>query len=314
MGKYILNRLIWLIVIIFATAIVIFTILYFTPGDPAAALLGANATQAEYDIMHQKLGIDRPYLVQLGDYLYNAFLRLDFGNSWVYQEPVFAILLERLPRTLIIGCTAMAINLAIGLVLGIFAGTHEGKWQDSATMVVAMVCVSCPDFWLALMFIILFARNLGWLPASGIQDGALSYVLPVITTSLSGIANNSRQTRSSILEVLRADYITTARAKGVAEKKIVRKHMLPNALMPIVTVIGSGFGRITAGSPVIESVFAIPGIGLYLLNSINARDYPAVRGCVLFFAVWTAVVMLIVDLLYAYIDPRIKAQYRGKKV
>lgn len=313
MGKYILNRLIWLIVIIIATAFVIFTLLYFTPGDPAATLLGSNATQADIIAMRVKLGIDKPYLTQLGTFLFNA-LKLDFGNSWIYQQPVFEVLLERLPRTLLIGCCAMAINLTLGLLFGIFAGTHEGKWQDSLIMTIAIIFVSCPNFWVALMFIILFARNLGWLPASGLKDGFKSYILPVITSSLSGIATNSRQTRSSILEVFREDYITTARSKGLAEKKVVRKHMLPNALMPIITVIGTGFGHITAGSPVIESVFSIPGVGLYMLNSINQRDYPAVRGCVLFFAVWTAVVMLFVDLLYAYVDPRIKAQYKGKKV
>lgn len=314
MGKYVLNRLIWLVVIIIATAFVIFTLLYFTPGDPAAMMLSASATQEDIAALRSSLGIDRPYLTQLGSFLFHAICKLDLGNSWTYQQPVLEVLLERLPRTLIIGCCAMAINLTLGLLFGIFAGTHEGKWQDSLIMTIAMVFVSCPNFWVALMLIILFARNLGWLPASGVKDGVKSYILPVITSTLSGIATNSRQTRSSILEVFREDYITTARSKGLAERKVVRKHMLPNALMPIITVIGTGFGHITAGSPVIESVFSIPGVGLYMLNAINQRDYPAVRGCVLFFAVWTAVVMLMVDLLYAYIDPRIKARYKGKKV
>jgi peptide/nickel transport system permease protein len=211
---------------------------------------------------------------------------------------------------MIIGLSAMALNLAAGLFLGIFAGTHEGKWQDSLTMGIAMVFVSCPDFWVALMMIILFSLRLALLPAYGI-GGPQYYIMPIICAALPGIAVNARQTRSSILEVCRADFVTTSRSKGQVEKKVVMNHMLPNALMPIITTIGTGFARIVAGSPVIESVFSIPGVGAYMLNAINGRDYPAVRISVLFFAVFTMAAMLLVDLVYAYVDPRIRAQYSG---
>lgn len=312
MGKYILKRLLWMIVIILGTAFVIFTILYFTPGDPAIVIAGGSATAEDVARIRTIMGIDKPYLVQLGTYFYNTFIRFDFGNSWVYNKPVFQELMVRLPRTLIIGLSAMALNLVLGLLMGIFAATHEGKWQDSATMGAAMVFISCPDFWVALMMILLFSAKLGWLPPYGI-GGPQYYVMPILCSALGGIAVNARQTRASMLGVFREDYITTARAKGQRERKIVFGHMLPNALMPIITSIGGGFARIVAGSAVIESVFSIPGVGLYMLSAINMRDYPIVRACVLFFAVFTAVTMLVVDLVYAFVDPRIKAQYSSSR-
>lgn len=312
MGKYILKRLLWMIVIVLGTAFIIFTILYFTPGDPAIVIAGGNASASDIALMRTKMGIDRPYLVQLGDYFYNTFIRFDFGNSWVYDKPVYQEMLVRLPRTILIGVCAMVLNLGLGLYLGIFAATHEGRWQDSLTMAIAMIFISCPDFWVALMMILLFSARLGWLPSYGI-GGPQFYVMPIICSALGGIAVNARQTRASMMGVFREDYITTARAKGQREKMVVLKHMLPNALMPIITSIGAGFARIVAGSAVIESVFSVPGVGLYMLNAINMRDYPVVRACVLFFAVFTALVMLAVDLIYAFIDPRIKAQYSGGK-
>jgi ABC-type dipeptide/oligopeptide/nickel transport system permease component len=312
MAKYILQRCLWMIVILLATAFIIFTILYFTPGDPARIFSSSTATEAEVAVLRHQMGLDRPYLVQLGDFLYKGFIKLDFGDSYIYKVPVFQEMLYRLPRTMIIGLFAMILNLIFGVSLGIFAGTHEGKWQDSATMAIAMVFISAPDFWVALMMIVLFAAKLGWLPAYGI-GGPQYYVMPIICAALGGIAVNARQTRSSILEVFREDFVTTARAKGQAENVVVRKHMLPNALMPIITGIGIGFSRIVAGSAIIENVFSIPGVGLYMLNALNQRDYPVIRGTVVFFAAYTAVVMLLVDLVYSFVDPRIKARYSSRR-
>jgi ABC-type dipeptide/oligopeptide/nickel transport system permease component len=311
MALYILKRSLWMVVTLLATAFIIFTILYFTPGDPAR-VMAPGASEADIQVLRHQMGLDRPYLVQLGDFLYKSFIKLDFGESYIYKVPVFQELGNRLPRTLIIGLSAMVLNLILGLSLGIFAGTHEGKWQDSATMAVAMVFISAPDFWVALMMIVLFAAKLGWLPAYGI-GGPQYYIMPIICASLGGIAVNARQTRSSILEVFREDFVTTARSKGQTENMVVRKHMLPNALMPIITGIGIGFSRIVAGSAIIENVFSIPGVGLYMLNAVNSRDYPAIRGTVLFFAAYTAVVMLLVDLVYSYVDPRIKARYSSRR-
>jgi ABC-type dipeptide/oligopeptide/nickel transport system permease component len=312
MAKYILTRCLWMVVILLATAFIIFTLLYFTPGDPARIFSGGSASEADVIALRHQMGLDRPYLVQLGDFIYKAFIKLDFGTSYIYKVPVFDEMWNRLPRTMAIGLFAMVLNLALGLSLGIFAGTHEGKWQDSATMAIAMVFISAPDFWVALMMIVLFAAKLHWLPAYGI-GGPEYYIMPIICASLGGIAVNARQTRSSILEVFREDFVTTARSKGQAENVVIRKHMLPNALMPIITGIGIGFSRIVAGSAIIENVFSIPGVGLYMLNALNQRDYPVIRGTVLFFAVYTAVVMLLVDLIYSFVDPRIKSRYSSRK-
>jgi peptide/nickel transport system permease protein len=308
MAKFILKRCLSMVIILLVTAFIIFTILYFIPADPANAMLGFGATAQEKENMRHLLGIDRPYLIQLSEFMYNTFIKFDFGNSWAYGTPVLQELMKRMPPTLYIGVIAMLINLFLGIGLGVFAGTHAGKWQDSLTMGIVMLFIACPNFWVALMMIILFSAELGWLPAYGI-GGPQYYIMPIIASAIAGIAVNARFGRNSIVEVFRADYITTARAKGQKERNVVYKHMLPNALMPTITNVGRILSSIIAGSPVIESVFSIPGVGLYMLTAINQRDYPAVRASVLFFAFVISVIMLIVDLVYAAIDPRIKAQF-----
>jgi peptide/nickel transport system permease protein len=307
MLKFVFKRILWAAFTVFATAFVIFTILYAAPGDPARALLGSTASLDEIEAMHAKLGLTESYVVQLGTFLKNI-LTLNFGVSWKLQVPVFEELASRLPRTLIIGGCSMVINLALGILLGIFAGVHGGRWQDSLTMGLAMVFIAAPNFWVALMFIILFSVKLGWLPPYGIATWT-AYILPVAASILAGIAANARQMRSSMLEVYRADFITTARSKGQTELKVIQKHMLPNAMMPIITSIGMILSTNIAGSPVIEQVFSIPGVGQYLVTGINNFDYPVVRACVLFFATFTSLVMLLVDLVYAALDPRIKARF-----
>lgn len=314
MGRYVLKRLLWVIVILLAAGIVAFTLMYLTPGDPAELMLGSEATEEVLAAKRAELGTDQPYIVQLGAYMYNAFLRLDFGNSWRYRVNVMSELGTRLPRTLIIGGFGMLLNVIFGTLLGIYAATHEGKWQDSLTMVIAMVFVSAPGFWVALMAQLLFSKQLGWVPPTGISTWQC-YILPTLCGALGGIAINARQSRSAMLEVIRADYITTARAKGQKEKIVVRRHMLPNAMMPIITGVGGGLSMIVAGSPVMEQVFSIPGVGQYMLAGVNQRDRPVVCGCVIFFAGFTGIAILIMDLCYAFLDPRIKAQYaRGRKV
>lgn len=314
MGRYVLKRLLWVIVILLAAGIVAFTLMYLTPGDPAELMLGSEATEEVLAAKRAELGTDQPYIVQLGAYMYNAFLRLDFGNSWRYRVNVMSELGTRLPRTLIIGGFGMLLNVIFGTLLGIYAATHEGKWQDSLTMVIAMVFVSAPGFWVALMAQLLFSKQLGWVPPTGISTWQC-YILPTLCGALGGIAINARQSRSAMLEVIRADYITTARAKGQKEKVVVRRHMLPNAMMPIITGVGGGLSMIVAGSPVMEQVFSIPGVGQYMLAGVNQRDRPVVCGCVIFFAGFTGIAILIMDLCYAFLDPRIKAQYaRGRKV
>lgn len=308
MWKYILKRVAWLLLVLVGTAFVIFTVMYFVPGDPADIALPASATFEERQAFRNELGLNDSYMVQLGRYLYQTFIKLDFGTSWTYNVPVMQELFSRMPRTFMLSLITIVLGAVIGIPLGIYAALHQNRWQDHTMMVLAMVGVSMPEFWLALMLVILFCLRLQWLPAFGIGSVA-NWVLPVITGTVAGIAKNARQMRSSTLETVRSDYISTARAKGVPERSVIYKHMLPNALIPIINIIGAQFGKSIGGTVVLESVFTFPGVGLFLLNSINTRDLPAIRSSVLILAFFTAVVMLIVDIIYACIDPRIKAQY-----
>ncbi|MCD8073896.1 MAG: ABC transporter permease [Lachnospiraceae bacterium] len=313
MWKYIVKRLLWSIVIMVGAGIIIFLLTYFTPGDPAAQLIGSDASAADLAALRAKLGIDKPFLQQLVTFLYNSFIKWDWGTSWTYNEPVMSTILSRLPRTAIIGFGQMILTVAIGIPLGIFAARHQGHWQDYGVLGVCMVLVSLPDMWVALMFVLLFSLQLHWLPAYGI-GGPQYYILPIVSGVMGGIAGQARLMRSGMLEVIHSDFVTTARAKGQSEDLIVRKHILPNALMPVITMLGGSLALVVCGSAIVERLFSIPGVGLYLLDGISYRDYPIIRGCTLFFATFSALVYLLLDLVYAWIDPRIKAQYTsGKK-
>lgn len=311
MAKYIIKRLFMCLIVVFCASVIIFTIMYFVPGDPVEIMMGANATVEAKEEMREQMGLNEPYLVQLGSFLYNAFIRFDFGNSYTYNAPIMDEMLRRFPRTLAIGITCIIIDVLVSLPLGIYAALKQGKWQDRTSTIFAMACVSIPDFWFALMLVIVFSQKLHLLPSYGI-GGIQYYIMPVAAGSLAGIGGLLRQTRSGMLDVMKSDFVTTARAKGVSARKVITKHMLPNALIPVITVVGSHFGRCVAGTVIIEQIFSIPGIGAYMLNAVNSRDYPIIRGGVIILALTTSVVMLGVDLIYALVDPRIKTQYAGK--
>ena len=316
MWKYILKRLLWLIVIMVCVAVLIFTIMWFVPGDPAQIILGPGVSQADIAALREQMGLNRPFFVQLGEYMYNTFLRLDFGTSYVYRVPVMDEFMLRLPRTLGLGILSIVISAIIGIPMGFQAALHRNRLQDQGVLVMSMIFVSVPQFWLALEMIVLFSVHLGWLPTSGV-GGIQFWIMPIVANSVGNIAMNARQTRSAVLETIRADFVTTARAKGLKEKSVIWKHMMPNALMPIIHMLGQSFGHVIGGTVVIERVFAFPGVGLYMLKGIESRDYPVVRSCVLILALFAAVIVLLTDLAYAYLDPRIKAQYvatgSGKK-
>lgn len=311
MKKYVIYRLLWMIFVLVGAAIVIFTILYFTPGDTAMHFLGETATAEDIARFNALHGLDQPYAVQLLTFLRDLFLRGDFGISFKFNTPVLDELVSRIPRTLFLGVSCIVVNALIGIPLGMMAALHQNKWQDTLCMVLALLFVSIPNFWLALELVDLFSVKLGLLPVMGI-DSWKSWILPIFAGSVSGVAANARQTRSSMLETIRADFITTARAKGVEEGKVVRKHMFPNALIPVVTGLGVGLSKSIAGSVVIEQLFTIPGVGTYMLSGINNYDYPIVRSSVVILAAFSSIIMLLVDIVYAMIDPRIKAQYTGK--
>lgn len=308
MKRYIGKRLLWMVVVMFSVAVLIFTVMYFIPGDPVDTLL-PDGTYAEKEAYRIALGLDQPYLVQLGQYLYNTFIKFDFGISYSLKKPVIEEFALRLPRTILLSWSCLIIDALIGIPLGITAAMHRNSGIDRGLMVFSMIGVSIPGFWLALMLVMVFSLKLGWLPAFGI-DSWKCWVLPVLAGSVGGLATNARQTRSAVLETIRADFITTARAKGVQEKSVIYKHMLPNAMIPIVNGLGGRLATSIGGTVVIETVFSFPGIGTFLMNGITSRDYPVVRSCILVLALFAAFIMLLVDLFYAYIDPRIKAQYQ----
>ncbi len=312
MGRYILKRLLQMIPVILGVTILVFTILYFIPGDPAKMMLGSDSTPAQIEAKRQELGLNDPYLVRLGKYISGIVLHFDFGESWVYHTPVTTELMHRLPRTLTIAVICMALQILIGTPLGIIAAVDRNGWGDRLSMFIALFGISLPNFWIALMLVLLFSVELGWLPPYGI-GGLKFYILPCIANAFPGIATQARQTRSSLLEVIRSDYVTTARAKGMSEMRILLKHALPNALLPVITVIGNGMGMMLAGTVVIEMIFGIPGVGWYLVGGINNRDINVVQSSVIFLALAFTLIMLLVDLAYAFIDPRIKAQFAAKK-
>lgn len=310
MAKYIMKRILWLIPVILGVAILIFTIMYFVPGDPAAIILGQSATQQQIEELRESMGLNDLYIVQLGRFLRDTFLRLDLGNSYVNNVSVTTGLVERFPKTAIIAIISCILQVAIGIPLGVTAAVRHNKWQDRVCVVGAMIGISIPSFWLASMMILLFSFHLGLLPAFG-TDRWTSYIMPCFCAALAGIATQTRFTRTYMLEQIRSDYVITARAKGMPEGIIRYGHALPNTLIPLVTGIGGSLGAALGGTVIIENVFSIPGIGQYMVNAIGNRDYPIVRGSVVVLSIMFGVIMLLVDIAYSFIDPRIKAQYVG---
>ena len=299
-----------IIPVLLCVAILIFTILYFSPGDPVISMLGGTYTPEQYAAKAAEMGVDKSYFVQLGQFLYNLFLRLDFGESWQLGTKIAPELFSRLPRTLIIAAVCAALQVVIAIPLGITAATHQNGIVDRLCVLLSMIGISLPAFWIGLMLMLVFSVWLGWLPTSGVEHW-YSYILPIAANSLLGIGSQTRMARSQMLEVIRSDYIVTARAKGVPEKVILYKHALPNALIPILTFVGTHFGRALGGTIVIEQVFGIPGIGYYIMSAVKAGDYPIVRSGVTLIALLFCIVILIIDILYAFIDPRIKSQYEN---
>lgn len=313
MVKYVIKRILWMIPIVLCVTILVFTLMIFCPGNPAEIILGATATEADIAAKTEELGLNDPYLVRLGDYMVDVFIKHDLGNSWISGVSIMDSIVERLPRTMILTIITLIIAFGLGIPLGVVAATHQNRWPDNLSMLIALIGVAIPNFWLALMLILLFSVNLGWLPAMGIDNGIFSYILPALSGCMGALASCARQTRSSMLEVIRSDYITTARSKGVPERDVIVKHALKNALIPIITLFGSTFGHLLGGMMIIETVFSLPGMGTYIIGAVNNRDYPIVQGGTIFLAITFSLCMLAVDLLYAAVDPRIKAQYASPK-
>lgn len=308
MHKYIIKRLLLLIPVILGVTFIVFFIMHLTPGDPAKIALGENAPQEQVDRMREEMGLNDHFLIQYARFVKKAATG-DFGRSYDTKKPVFDEVFSRFPATLRLTIAGIIIAVLIGIPVGIISATKQYSILDYSTMILALLGVSMPNFWLGLMLILFFSVRQGWLPSGG--SGTLAHIiLPAITLGTGVAAIITRMTRSSMLEVIRQDYIRTARAKGVAENVVINKHALKNALIPIVTVIGLQFGYLLGGAVLTETVFTWPGVGRLLVEAIKRKDTPTVLASVVFLSVTFSIVNLLVDILYAYLDPRIKSQYR----
>lgn len=334
MGRYIFRRLLNLIPVLLGISLLVFLFLHLIPGDPAVVLLGDRATPEQVEVLRERLGLNRPLPIQYLEFL-GSLLRLDFGRSIFTGFPIIEEIKIRWPATFELSVAAMAIALIVGIPAGVIAAVKRNSIIDNLTMSGSLLGVSMPVYWLGLLLVYLFAVNLKWLPPSGrlgtdigfdfepitgfyvldtllqgdlalFQDALAHLVLPAVTLSTIPLAIVARITRSTMLEVLGQDYIRTARAKGVLERWVIFKHALKNAMLPVVTIIGLEFGTLLGGAILTETIFAWPGIGKWIYEGILARDYPVVQGGVIFVATAFVLINLLVDISYAFLDPRIQ--------
>lgn len=314
MTRYILKRILAMIPVLIGVSLLIFLLLYIAPGDPATLALGDSATREQILQWRTEQGLEDPFFVQYGRYMWGIISRFDFGKSYKTGQPVADSLIKAFPITFVLALPVTLISMVIGLFLGILSANHRNSFIDAIARVAGMLGVSIPGFWLSLMLMLLLGVKLKWLPVSG-WYGPQYAITPILSMSLYAIATQMRMTRSCMLECIRQDYVRTARAKGQSERKITYHHVLRNALIPIVTSSGQHFGFMLGGSLVQEQIFSIPALGILMVTAINSRDYPQIRGSVILLAFTYSIVSLLVDILYAFLDPRIKAQYinEGKK-
>jgi peptide/nickel transport system permease protein len=309
LGRYLLHRILSMIPVLFGMTLFIFVVLHLAPGDPALEMLGAAAPPEAIEKLRNELGLNDPLYLQFFRYIGNV-LRGDFGMSYSSRAPVLDALLSRYPVTLTLASVSTLIMVIIGLPIGIISATRQYSILDRLPTAVALMGVSMPTFWIGMLLILIFGLHLRLLPVSGFST-PIHWILPAFAIGFNAAAICMRMTRSTVLEVIRQDFIRTARAKGQTERRVLVHHALKNALIPILTVVGIQLGRNLGGSIVTETVFSIPGLGYYMLQSILARDYPVVQGGVIFIAATFSLVNLGVDLLYALVDPRIRSQYQA---
>lgn len=305
MFRYLQRRLLLAIPTILLTSLVVFLMLYLIPGDPASIYVGdQTATPQRLAQIRHTMGLDKPIYVQYADFLWNA-LHGNLGRSLQTNRPVTTEIMSRLPSTIELAVAAMVLGTVFGVALGLISGLKQNSIIDTLSMIVALFGISIPVFWLALLLIMLFAVRLQWLPATS-QPGLRGLVLPAVSLALLSAATLARIVRGSILEVLRQEYLTTARAKGISYAAVVFRHALPNAIIPVITVMGLQFGSLLSGAVITETVFARPGLGKLVVDSIQNKDLPVVQGVILVLAVIYILMNLLVDLSYAVIDPRIR--------
>lgn len=314
MRRYLVQRLLSLVGVLFGVSIIVFLALHLAPGDPAQLLLGPLARPADLARLRQELGLDEPLPVQYAKWIGHV-LQGDFGRSIASHRPVLNDVLERFQATALLAGSSLVIGVTVGLAVGILAAVRRGSWFDRITMLLALVSMSVPSFWLGMILIIAFSLALGWLPGSGMMsprgdggplDVVSHLVLPALTLAAVPTAIISRLTRATMLEVIAQDYVRTGRGKGLSERQLILRHVVPNALIGVATIVGIEAGYLLAGAVLVETVFAWPGLGSLLVTSILKRDFPLVQGGVMLIALVYVLINLATDLVYAYLDPRIR--------
>lgn len=311
MLRYIVKRLLMLIPTMLGVSLVVLIIIDLTPGDPARMMLGTNATEEQVMELREELGLNDAFVVRYWRFV-SGVAKGDFGTSLMTKRPVGEEMLGRFKYTLILVTFGTVFSVLVGIPVGIFAATNQHTWKDNTAIFLSLIAVSMPSFWFALLLIRFFGVTLQWLPISGV-DTWKGWILPCAAMALGLLALIARQMRSDMLEVLRQDYITTARAKGLSEKKVVYRHALKNAMIPTIMVIGGVFGSSLGGSLITEVIFSIPGLGQYIMTGLNNRDYPVIQSGILIISSLFAVIILVVDVVFALVDPRIRSQYMRKK-
>ena len=312
MLRYILQRLGQTFIILIIVSFMTYLLIDFLPGDPIAAMTGGEISGETYDRLYHELNMDKPVLVRYVMWLGDA-LTGNFGMSQSYNKSVLTVIGERLPVTMYLSLLAFLISVPLGIVFGIISAVKRGTAADTAVTLTANICCCLPQFWLGILFMYVFSMLLGWLPSMGFvwpwdnfSQSIRQTIMPLLCLTIGGIASITRQTRSSMLEVIRQDYIRTARSKGLKQKKVIYVHALKNALLPVITLMGLRLGGMIGGSVFVENVFVIPGMGSLLVNAINSQDIQLIQGCVLMITLFTSVVNLITESVYVVVDPRSK--------
>ena len=312
MYRYIIKRLLFLIPTILGVVFIIFLVMNMTPGDPARALLGVSAPQADIDALNHELGYDLPFFQKYVTYIKNMVLKQDFGISYFTKQSVFDEVWPRYLVTIKLALMGVVISSALGIPLGIYAAVRQYSLWDTIPSIFAFLIAAIPSFVLGMLLLFVFSLKLNWLPSYGIASYK-NYIMPALAISIPPAAMNMRFTKSSMLESIRQDFVRTARAKGAPENIVIWKHALKNALLPVITNIGLSLGSLIAGAVVAEKLFSIPGIGSLIVDRITYKDEPVIIAGTILIAIAFTIVMLIVDIIYAYIDPRIRAKYTRTK-
>lgn len=312
MARYILKRILMLIPVMLGVILVVYIFSALSKDDPVTLILGGNASEEQQQAYREKYGLDDPLPIQYANYVIGLVTKGDLGHSYTNDRPVVEDMQTRFPITIKLALLAIVVSVVIGIPLGVVSAVKQYTFTDSAVLGGSVVITSVPDFWLALMLILLFSVRLGWLPSYGIQTWK-GWVLPIVVASLSSLGKLVRTTRASMLEAIRQDYIRTARAKGQKEKVITYNHALRNSLIPVISTIGNTVGVQLGGCIIVENVFGLPGIGTYLVTAIGNRDYPQILGSVTILALTFTLLNLVIDLCYAMVDPRVRTNFVSKK-